>query len=199
MGWRVRAVSVASSGGAIPRGDDALDNNEKKRPRRWRYFHLARGVDARRDAPFAPRSARAAAWRRCVPTSRARGLESCVRGATRGCLNASDATSDRIVVANARYFAFHFGHSESRFMYANRIATRARRRPWNPGSRSRLPAIFAAVDALFFVRRIGAKTSRRAADRAALPPRSRRLARCPARPRKPKRRLASRCEAGRPG
>jgi hypothetical protein len=29
MGWRVRAVSVASSGGAIPRGDDALDNNEK--------------------------------------------------------------------------------------------------------------------------------------------------------------------------
>lgn len=99
-----------------------------------------RRFDARRDAPFAPSSARTAAWRRCVPSSRVRGLESSSRGATRGCWNGADSMSDRIVVATQ---IFIFGNSD--FF---RDAWSSRLREETVEFRF-VPAIFAAVDGAF--------------------------------------------------
>jgi hypothetical protein len=104
-----------------------------------------RRFDARRDAPFAPSSARAAAWRRCVPSSRVRGLESSSRGATRGCWNGADSMSDRIVVATQ---IFIFGNSDF-FEFPRCVEFETARRDRGISVRSRVPAIFAAVDGAF--------------------------------------------------
>ena len=175
-------------GARSARGDDALGNNEKNAYRRWRYFNEAEVRRATRRARFAPSGARTAAWRRCVPSSRVRGLESSLRGATRVLeWSRLDKRPDRR--GNGDILFRQFRLSEFRSF---------ERRPWNFGS---VPAIFAAVDGAF--RRANwrqniAFPTQSDTDRIALSPRSPRLARCPAPPRKPKRR-ASRCEAGRPG